>query len=1060
MQLGISGRLAGAFKQNQLTPLLALVSLLLGLFAVLVTPREEEPQIEVTFANVFIPYPGASAAMVAQQVAVPAEKIIAEIAGVKHVYSVSEPGRTVLTVQFEVGEPRTDALVRLYNAFYAKADWQPREAGIGPVLIKPKGIDDVPVFAVTLWSKNPSVSRAQLQAAASALEEQLQQVKGSRDIYSIGRQNEQLSIRLDPARLAAYQLSLPALSAALQQAAGVSHSQLVSHNQQLLLESGSFLTSVADVAQLVVAVQSDAKGTLLPVYLQDVADLTLGVGEPASYVSHQQRSVDGTFYQSPAVTVVVAKQPGQNAVDVSAALLQKLDSLQQHYLSQDIELAVSRDYGLTAKDKADTLIHKLMFATASVVLLVALALGSREALVVGVAVILTLALTLFASWAYGFTLNRVSLFALIFSIGILVDDAIVVVENLHRHWLLGDKPLTEAIPLAVDEVGSPTILATFTVIAALLPMAFVSGLMGPYMSPIPLNASMGMLLSLLVAFIFTPWLFLKVFAKRQPPVGGHGQTDTQLESLFRRLMQPMLQGRAGRANRLKLLLGLLAAIVGSVLLVVNQQVVLKMLPFDNKSEFQVVVDLPEGSTLEQTQGVLAQVAQALVSQPEVTHLQTYAGSAAPINFNGLVRQYYLRQQPWQGDVQVNLADRHQRAEQSHAIALRVRPLLAALAAQTGASIKLVEVPPGPPVMAPLVAEIYGPDYQAQLAMAREVAAVMANTPLLVDIDSTVEAAQRRLLLVADQQKAALLGVSVDAINQTLQMAISGQIAGFLRQEHSRYLTPLQLRLTEGSLSELRQLQQLPVQRQSGGLIALSELTRVVETTRENTIYRKDLRPVVFVTADLAGGPDSPLYGMLEVKAALPAGLPQQLVSPPDALNQLALKWDGEWQITYETFRDMGIAYGVGLVLIYLLVVAQFKSYSVPLMIMAPIPLTLIGIMPGHALLGTQFTATSMIGMIALAGIIVRNSILLVDYIEQQSRQGVALEVAVVHASAVRARPIVLTAIAAMLGALFILDDPIFGGLAVALISGMGVSTLLTLVVIPVVYYAYHYRTVG
>lgn len=1056
MSLGIAGRLAAAFKQNQITPLLALVSVLLGLFAVLVTPREEEPQIEVTFANVFIPYPGASAAMVEQQVAVPAEKIIAEIAGVKHVYSVSEPGRTVLTVQFEVGEPRTDALVRLYNAFYANADWQPREAGIGPVLIKPKGIDDVPVFAVTLWSKNPALSRADLQAAASSLEEQLQQVKGSRDIYSIGRQNEQLSIRLDPARLAAYQLSLPQLSAAISQAAGVSHSQLVSSNQQLLLESGSFLSSETDVAQLVVAVRTDNQGKTLPVYLRDVADLTLGVAEPTSYVTHLQRDDAGQPLQSPAVTVVVAKQPGQNAVEVTSALLAELERLQQNYLSQEIELSVSRDYGLTAKDKADTLIHKLLFATASVVLLVALALGSREALVVGLAVVLTLALTLFASWAYGFTLNRVSLFALIFSIGILVDDAIVVVENLHRHWLLGEKPLAEAIPLAVDEVGSPTILATFTVIAALLPMAFVSGLMGPYMSPIPLNASMGMLLSLFVAFMFTPWLFLKVFAKRPAPQGAHSHADGKLERLFQHLMQPMLRGRAGRANRLKLLLGLIAAIVGSLLLVVSQHVVLKMLPFDNKSEFQVVVDLAEGSTLEQTQAVLSQVAAVLLTQPEVSHLQSYAGTAAPINFNGLVRQYYLRRQAWQGDVQVNLVDRHQRAEQSHAIALRVRPLLSALAQQTGASIKLVEVPPGPPVMAPLVAEIYGPDYQAQLAMAGDIQAVMAQTPLLVDIDSTVEAAQPRLLLVADQQKAALFGVSVESINQTLQMATNGQTAGFLRQPHSRYVTPLQLRLTEAALSDWQQIQQLPVMSQSGQPIALAELTRVVHLQRENTIYRKDLRPVVFVTADLAGGPDSPLYGMLDLKAALADRLQQQLVSVPDSRHQLALKWDGEWQITFETFRDMGIAYGVGLVLIYLLVVAQFKSYSVPLMIMAPIPLTLIGIMPGHALLGTQFTATSMIGMIALAGIIVRNSILLVDYIEQQTRQGVALEQAVVHASAVRARPILLTAIAAMLGALFILDDPIFGGLAVALISGMGVSTLLTLLVIPVVYYAYHY----
>ncbi len=1062
MQLGISGRLAAAFKQNQITPLLALVSLLLGLFAVLVTPREEEPQIEVTFANVFIAYPGASAAMVEQQVAVPAEKIIAEIAGVKHVYSVSEPGRSVLTVQFEVGEKRTDALVRLYNAFYAKADWQPAAANIGPVLIKPKGIDDVPVFAVTLWSKNPQLGRAELQEAANLLEEQLQQVPGSRDIYTIGRQAEQVSVRLDPARLSAYQLSLPQLSQALQQAGTVRSSQAMLAPQQLVqLESGSFLSSADEVAQLVVAVRSGAQGELLPVYLRDVADISRCVAEPDTYVQHlQPQGSAGGALSSAAVTVVVAKQPGFNAVDVTAALQDKLAQLQQSYLSRDIELSISRDYGVTAKDKADTLIHKLIFATASVVLLVGLALGKREAIVVGAAVVITLALTLFASWAYGFTLNRVSLFALIFSIGILVDDAIVVVENLHRHWLLGGKPLADAVPLAVEEVGSPTILATFTVIAALLPMAFVSGLMGPYMSPIPLNASMGMLLSLLVAFIFTPWLFLKMFAHRTPAAGAHHAQDEKLEQFFRRLMQPMLRARAGRNNRVKLLVGLLAAITMSVLLVTSQQVVLKMLPFDNKSEFQVVVDLPEGSTLEQTQAVLNQVSTALLTLPEVTHLQTYAGTAAPMNFNGLVRQYYLRQLPWQGDVQVNLQDRHQRDEQSHAIALRVRPLLSKLEQSTGASIKLVEVPPGPPVMAPLVAEVYGPDYPAQLKAASALQQQFANTPLLVDIDSTVEAPQPRWQLVADQQKAALLGVSVEAINQTLQMAVAGHTATFVRDDHKRQLTPVELQLGEGVLASWTALGQLPVVSQTGQLIALSELTRKVETTRENTIYRKDLRPVVFVTADLAGGPDSPLYGMLDVKAALSQGetaMPQQLFSVPTATDQISIKWDGEWQITFETFRDMGIAYGVGLIMIYLLVVAQFKSYGVPLMIMAPIPLTIIGIMPGHWLLGVQFTATSMIGMIALAGIIVRNSILLVDAIQQQTAVGVALEQAVVHASAIRARPIILTALAAMLGAMFILDDPIFGGLAVALIAGLGVSTVLTLVVIPVVYYAYHYQ---
>lgn len=1070
-KLGLSGTLAAIFKQNQITPLLALVGFLLGLFAVLVTPREEEPQIEVTFANVFIPYPGASAAMVERQVAIPAEKIIAEIAGVEHVYSVSEPGRSVLTVQFKVGEPRTDALVRLYNAFYAKADWQPADSNIGPVLIKPKGIDDVPVFALTLWSKNPAVTADDLAQAATGLEEQLQQVNGSRDIYSIGGPTQQVLVRLDPTRLAAYQLSVPQLQQALLQNNMLSQSQgLLAPNQQIQLQAGNFLTTPEQLGQLVVAVYQAEPGASsdstqpqsLPVYLSDVADIRYGSGEPQSYVQHLQLR-DGKLLQSPAVTIAIAKQPGKNAVDVTQALEQKLAYLQQHFLGQDIEVSISRNYGDTAKDKADTLIHKLMFATLSVVLLVGFALGWREAFVVGMAVMITLALTLFASWAYGFTLNRVSLFALIFSIGILVDDAIVVVENLHRHWLEGKTKLSEVIPLAVEEVGAPTILATFTVIAALLPMAFVSGLMGPYMSPIPINASMGMLISLLVAFMFTPWLFLKVFANKSASQ-THGHDDSKAEQLFTRLMQPFLQARQGRSNRLKLLFGLLGAISLSVLLVTSQQVVLKMLPFDNKSEFQVVVDLAEGSTLEQTQWVLNQVSMELLKLPEVTHLQTYAGTAAPINFNGLVRQYYLRQYPWQGDVQVNLAGRLDRDEQSHAIALRVRPALAVLEQSLqhlGASIKLVEVPPGPPVMAPLVAEVYGPDYQSQLSAAQSLMQSFASVDQLVDIDSTVEAPQPLWQLVVDQQKAAQLGVSVATVSQAIQMAVQGVTAGYLRDEHSRNLTPVLLKMQQGVQADWQQLAMLPLPTQTGGSVVLSEVTKRIETVRENTIYRKDLRPVVFVTADLAGGLDSPLYGMLQVKANVadaPAPMPQRLFSAPEHTDELSIKWDGEWQITFETFRDMGIAYGVGLIMIYLLVVAQFKSYGVPLIIMAPIPLTIIGIMPGHWLLDTQFTATSMIGMIALAGIIVRNSILLVDYIQQQVSQGTTLEQAVIHASAVRARPIILTGLAAMLGAFFILDDPIFGGLAVALIFGILVSTLLTLVVIPVVYYAYHYRS--
>lgn len=1066
--LGIAGQLARFFRVNQLTPLLALVGFLLGAFAVWVTPREEEPQIEVTFANVFIAYHGASAAMVEKQVAVPAEKIVAEIAGIEHIYSVSEPGMAVLTVQFKVGEPRTDALVRLYNAFYANSDWQPADSRIGPILIKPKGIDDVPVFAVTLWGDRETVTHSQLSAAARSLAEQLQQVPGTRDIYPIGDTQDSLLVRFSVAQLAAYQLDLASVKAALLQSQGLSQQMgMLEQEQQILLESGHPLRTPEDVAGLIIAVRQTENGKV-PVYLGDVADVTLAPAEPTSYVQHivhadrsdiSAGSDDTQLHQYPAVTLYVSKQPGVNAVEVTQAIERRLIALSDDYMTHGVRYTVSRNYGETAKAKADTLIKKLLFATLSVVLLVGFALGWREAFVVGMAVIITLALTLFASWAYGFTLNRVSLFALIFSIGILVDDAIVVVENLHRYWLDGKQSLLEAIPKAVDEVGAPTILATFTVVAALLPMAFVSGLMGPYMSPIPINASMGMLLSLLVAFIFTPWLFNKVFANYQPKDTHHDTSTAGSERLFQRLMSPFLDQQKGKRNRLLLLLGLLIAIFSSMLLVQQQAVVLKMLPFDNKSEFQVVVDLPEGSTLEQTQRVLNDISQQLLQHPAVAHLQTYAGTAAPINFNGLVRQYYLRQQPWHGDIQVNLYPHTARDQQSHAIALQIREQLSQILVPEGSSIKLVEVPPGPPVMAPLVAEVYAADYATQLAIAAELKQFFAKTRHVTDIDTTQEAAQARWLFQVDQQKAALLGVAVSDINQSIELAISGQAAGYLYTAQHYQLTPISLRLAEAELADLTQLLQLPIATRDGTTLPLGELLRIETTSRQQTIYRKDLRPVVFVTADLAGGSDSPLYGMLEISKHLKQQRPelkQYFIAPPQASTQPGIKWDGEWQITYETFRDMGLAYAVGLVLIYLLVVAQFKSYGVPLIIMAPIPLTLIGILPGHWIMQQAFTATSMIGMIALAGIIVRNSILLVDYIQQQTAAGTALAIAVIHASAVRARPIILTGLAAMLGAFFILDDPIFGGLAVSLIFGIFISTLLTLVVIPVVFYAYHF----
>ncbi|RPH97065.1 MAG: efflux RND transporter permease subunit [Lysobacterales bacterium] len=1079
-KLGISGFLAQRFLQTEITPLLALVGLLLGLFAILVTPREEEPQIDVTFANVFIAYPGASALEVEQLVSTPMERILSEIDGVEHIYSVSRPGNSILTVQFEVGEPRDEAIVRLYNAVYSNHDWMPAGVGVLPALINPRGIDDVPIVAATLWSEDPQVGAHELRRVAHAIETELQRVPGTRDIDTIGGPDRVVSVRLDPERLAGFDIDIGQLGRALASAnASADAGSFAADNQEILVQAGTFLSTPEEVAELVVGAREGR-----PVFLRDVASVTLGPDLPEQRVSFGVGPQNGLGLpagtQHPAVTIAVAKKPGTNAVQVADAVIARFEQLQGALVPDGMHATITRNYGATADDKAKTLIKKLIFATLSVIVLVFLALGPREAAVVGAAVVITLAITLFASWAWGFTLNRVSLFALIFSIGILVDDAIVVVENAHRHLHIGGLPLSQAIPLAVDEVGGPTILATFTVIAALLPMAFVSGLMGPYMAPIPINASMGMLISLLVAFVFTPWLFYRVFAgQARAQAGGHaaeqaakqpGEQDDKLYRLlyagFDRHLRPFLSGRAGRKRRLAMLGVVLTLISLSVGLVALQWVVLKMLPFDNKSEFQVVVDMPEGTPVEQTQRVLDELALELTRIPEVTNFQTYAGTSAPINFNGLVRQYYLRAEPHQGDIQVNLVDRARRDRQSHEIAMAARAPLQAIAERFDANVKVVEVPPGPPVIAPLVAEIYGATAEQREATARTVRAAFDSTPDIVDVDDTLEAPQQRLLVSVDRQRAARLGVAQSSIVTAIATAIRGEDASWLHDDASRRPVPIRLELDEAAKSDPAAIANLRVRSAAGVLVPLSEVAHFELTTKEQAIYHKDLLPMVMVTGDLSGRLDSPLYGMAGIAGALPGAgdggrpeeaIAQYLVRQPANPYVPSLKWDGEWQVTYETFRDMGLAYVVGLILIYLLVVAQFRSYSVPLIIMAPIPLTLIGILPGHALLDRQFTATSMIGMIALAGIIVRNSILLVDFIRQEVERGVDLADAVVKAGAVRARPIALTGLAAMAGAFFILDDPIFSGLAVSLIFGILVSTVLTLVVIPVIYYAYQYR---
>ena len=1086
--LGFSGTIAKTFQNNAITPLLAILGLLLGFFAIAVTPKEEEPQIDVTFANVFIALPGASASEVESLISTPAEQVLSEIAGVDDIYSVSKPGMSVITVAFEVGLPREEVILNLYNQIYSHADWLPAHLGASQPLIKPQGIDDVPIMSLTLWSEDPSVTQQQLTQTAHLLEVELKRIDGTRDIYTQGEHREVVSVQLDPIRLNAYGIAIEDIrNTLLSNNAASPTREMVNNNAVIQIQAGDFLTSENQISQLIVGLSPSSNNELAsPVYLADVADIKHMAATPSAQVFHYVKGFDQS---KPAVTIAIAKQPGKNAFDITSGIEKRLDQLKNVSIPDNIHVDVTRNYGDTAKDKSDKLIAKLLFATAAVVLLVLATMSWREAIIVGGAIFITLAITLFASWAWGFTLNRISLFALIFSIGILVDDAIVVVENIHRHLHNNDetdgsdeasnKDILEIIPKAVDEVGGPTILATFTVIAALMPMAFVSGLMGPYMSPIPINASTGMLISLAIAFVVTPWLSYKLLSgqqKRQQQSGAdnsdHPSKDNEQNNkvykLFNKLMRPLIQGDNAKKNRLKMLGFVIGVMLLSVSLPVMKFVVLKMLPFDNKSEFQIVVDMPEGTPMEETLAVLESLGEHLKTQDTVKDFQMYAGINAPINFNGLVRQYYLRQQPNMGDIQVNLIDKSMRSQKSHDIAAGMRAELQRIGNQYHANVKVIEVPPGPPVMSPIVAEVYGSNYEKQIETAKSLRALYSRTENIVDIDDSIETDQEKWTAKIDRQKAAINQVPYSSIVSAIDTAIAGSDVSFIHNPSQKHATPIRLEFSEANKADMQAVMQLPVRNKQGQLIPLSEFVTIEKSVIDKTIYHKNLLPVVFVNADMTGELDSPLYGLFDMSFKMDdqklindasgteeGFAPEQyFISQPEVTNKPSIKWDGEWQITYETFRDMGIAYGVGMILIYLLVVAQFKSYLVPLIIMAPIPLTIIGVMPGHALFGAQFTATSMIGMIALAGIIVRNSILLVDFINQEIDKGTDLVEAAINSAAVRTKPIMLTGVAAMTGAFFILDDPIFNGLAISLIFGILISTIFTLVLIPMLYYVY------
>jgi len=1056
---GIAGRISAAFLNSKLTPLFIAASLLLGAFAVAVIPREEEPQIVVPMLDITTTLPGASPTEIEQRISVPIEKLIRQIPGVEYVYSTSSSGSSLVIARFLVGTRQEDALVKVYSKLYANTGGLP--PGASQPMVRERSIDDVPILSLTLWGKNYDAYR--LRSLAAELQHSVQQVEDVSETSILGGEPRTMRVLLNPDRMAAYSVSPVALLATLQAAnARIEAGQFASNNQQIRVDAGEFFHRKEDVEQVVVAVDHGH-----PVYLRDVAkEIVDGPGEATSYVTFGSGSASegssklAAGAELPAVTITVAKRKGTNATDVSNAVLARISAMRNTTLPADLNITTTRNYGDTAKAKSDELLKHLLLATFSVTLLIAIFLGWRESGVVLLAIPVTLGLTLAAFYLYGYTLNRVTLFALIFSIGILVDDAIVVVENIVRHFRLPEskgRPLSEVAIEAVAEVGNPTILATIAVIAAILPMAFVRGLMGPYMRPIPVGASSAMFLSLLVAFVVSPWAAMRLVAHAARSGHKESREEGWSTRLYRRIMSPLIHSAR---HRLLFLGGVILLLLAAVALVPFKLVRVKMLPFDNKSEFQVMVDMPDGTTLEQTARVTQALGHYLSRQPEVANYQTYVGLSGPYNFNGLVRHYYLRRQPNQADIQVNLLPIEERSRQSHDIAKQLRPELVKLALPFGARIKVSEVPPGPPVVQTLVAEIYGPEMSGQLDVAKKVKQIFQQTAGVVDSDWYVEDPQQRVEFTVDESKAALHGIAVADVAKTLQLAVSGIAAGQIHDTSEREAVPIHVQVDRPERSSLEQLESLRMRASDGSLVSLRELTQIRQSTLQPSIYHKNLKRVVYVTGDVAGAEESPVYAIFRMNEALdhltlPAGytLARYNSVQPESTDHYAMKWDGEWQITLEVFRDLGLAFAAVLVLIYVLVVGWFRSFLVPLVIMAPIPLTLVGILPAHAMIGAFFTATSMIGFIAGAGIIVRNSIILVDFIELRRSQGMPLADAVIDAGAVRFRPMLLTAAAVVVGASVILSDPIFQGLALSLIAGEVASTVLSRLAVPVLYYA-------
>ena len=1038
---GAAGRLAAAFIGSKLTPLFIGASLALGALAIVALPREEEPQIVVPMVDVLVEMPGATPADVEQRVTRPLEQLLWEVPGVEYVYSTSSAGHSLVVVRFLVGQAEEAALVRLNQKLAANAHRLP--PGVAGPIVKPRSIDDVPIMAITVWSERYGDDR--LRALAAQLRDAIAEVPDVSEVTLIGGRPRQLSVELDPAKLAAYGVDPLAIRRAIAATnARTAAAGPVAGGHVTALEAGARLETAGDVGRVVV---STSRGRALIV--SDLATVTDDAAEPATYVTHQSRATGA----HPAVTIAVAKRKGTNAIGVAHRITRKLDTLKGTLVPADVHLTVSRDYGETAAEKSNELLWHRLLAVLSVSALIWFVLGRRESVVVLIAIPVTLALTLFTFYLYGYTLNRITLFALIFSIGILVDDAIVVVENIVRHARLGTGEaggMTAVALRAVDEVGNPTILATLAVVAAILPMAFVGGLMGPYMRPIPIGASAAMVFSLLVAFVVTPWAAVRLL--KPSAHHAHGAEDL-LTRLYRRVMGPLLS--SGRRRAL-FLTGVAMLLLAAAALVPLGLVTVKMLPFDNKSEFQVMVDMPEGTALETTARVASSLASAALEDEAVVDVQQYVGTSAPYNFNGLVRHYFLRRAPHLADLQVNLVAKGERADASHDVARRVRERLLPLARAAGATLQVAEVPPGPPVLQTLVAEVYGPDPARRIAVAAQVKAIFEGTPGVVDTDWYVEAGQPKVTLVVDGEKASAAGLSAASIASLVRMAGSGDAAGLLHDASAREDVPIVMRLprAERGLAAVQSLR-------LGGPdpVAIGELTRAVEAPADTSLYHKNLQAVTYVTGDLAGQNESPVYAILAMnealaRLALPEGYGLEVfnATQPFDTARYAMKWDGEWHVTIEVFRDLGLAFAVVLVLIYVLVVGWFQSFRTPLLIMAAIPFSLVGILPAHAALGAFFTATSMIGFIAGAGIVVRNSIILVDFIELRLAEGLPLDQAVVDAGAVRFRPMALTAAAVIAGAGVILFDPIFQGLAISLMAGEVASLLLSRMAVPVLYY--------